>query len=77
MNDSERTRTAYGFTDTAAGRIPHLELMGDFGLIHAPVMVWPRFRGQRSCLLEPRVTTEGRYLHALPGGGTIVGERTK
>jgi len=77
MNDSERTRTGIGFTDTADGRVWHLEIAADCGLFYAPVMLWPRMRGESGYLMKPRVTTEGRYLHALPGGSSIAGERAR
>ena len=68
-------RTREGFTDTAEGRVRHLRVVIDQGVLDAPVMLWPRLRGESGILMKPRLTLEGRYLHALPGGGVIAGSR--
>lgn len=56
-------------TETSEGFIPHLEICGDFGLIHAPVCVMPHLRGWKGDLMPMR--KDGKLVYALPGGGTV------
>lgn len=67
-------------TDTTHGRIPHLKVETNYGVLDAPVAVevlpvstdlkqtdGSMFR------LSPKTNGVGRYLHVLPGGQLIQG----
>jgi hypothetical protein len=56
-------------THTRDGLIPHLEVMWDGGVLHAPVKVNPPMRGEK--LPRPQIDRSGKVLFALPGGGEM------
>jgi hypothetical protein len=56
-------------THTRDGLIPHLELLWDGGVLHAPVKVNPPRRGEQ--LPRPQIDRAGKVLFALPAGGEI------
>lgn len=60
-----------GHTDTSAGPVPHIM----YGGVRAPVKLdfkRPQGRWQGQQRYRPLVR-RGRYVHALPGGGEILG----
>lgn len=62
-----------GHTDTSAGPVPHITYGG--GELRAPVKLdfsRPQARWQGQQRYRPLVR-RGRYVHALPGGGEILG----
>ena len=71
----ETETTAFGYTVTTAGPIQHYPCELGEHRIMAPVVLWPRLKGDGT-RLAPRKTPCGtKYLHALPGGGHIAGVR--
>lgn len=69
---SDKSRTAYGYTETDAGPISHLKIVGIFGLkeiLHAPVSLIPHLRNFKGL---PYPETAGCLLvYVLPGGSKI------
>jgi len=69
---SEKSRTAFGYTETDAGPIQHLKIAGVFGIswvIQAPVALIPHKRNWQGI---PFPETKGNlYVFALPGGHKI------
>lgn len=69
---SDKSRTAYGYTETDSGPIEHLEIVGIFGIretLHAPVVLIPHRRNFKGL---PFPETSGCMLvYALPGGSKI------
>lgn len=69
-------RENFNSTPTSEGRIDHLELATDSGIIFAPVKIdW-----LKSCVREVKFSRElpvplrrkGRLVYALPGGGEFI-----
>jgi len=56
-------------TETSEGFIPHLEICGDFGIIHAPVCIVPGLRGWKGDPMPMPMRRDGKLVYALPGPG--------
>ena len=72
---AEKSRTAFGYTETAFGPINHLRVTDAYGVkgltIDAPVML---MKGHRSGAQMPYPEmSEGKMVHILPGGVRITG----
>lgn len=77
---SDKSRTAYGYTETDSGPIEHLKIVGVFGLkgtLHAPVALIPHQRNFKGLPFPEIISCMLVYM--LPGGvkmtedGKIVG----
>lgn len=64
-------------TWTSEGRIAHLEVFCDLGILHAPVKIdWLKsniyYSVQHSHERPVPLRREGRLVYALPGGGEFI-----
>lgn len=70
---SEKSKTAFGYTETAIGPVKHLKVIDAYGIkgmsLDAPVALMPHHRSGAQ-MPYPEMCN-GKTVHVLPGGSRI------